>query len=325
MFFLNPEYFVTLSDIIKELNFEPVLIPTDPKKVKITSRSINRLGLELIGPIDHFDNKRIMIMGESESYFLSTLSSEEIYKSLEALLSLKPPLLIISYGIKPSKEIIKVATKCQVPILTSKDTAAEVTAELTPFLNLHLAPRITRSGGLLNVHGEGILFVGESGIGKSEVAIELLKRGHKLIADDLVEIRKIPKNTLVGAAPENIRHFIEVRGIGIINARRIFGIGAVKLTETIDMVINLETWKDEKNYDRMGAEDIYTKILGVKVPYVNVPVRPGRNLASIIEVAAMNNRQRKLGYNAARELFINLGMEYPKSKTPKIEKCIWDL
>lgn len=322
---MNSGFYIKLSDLIRELSFEVALMPVDPKKVKIMSRDINRMGLELIGPIEHFDNQRIIIMGESESYFLSTLSSEEIYKSVEAILSLHPPLLIISYGIKPIKEIIDVATKYKVPVLTSKDTAAEVTSELTPFLNVHLAPRITRSGGLMNIHGEGILLVGESGVGKSETAIELLKRGHKLISDDLVEIRKIPKNTLVGAAPENIRHFIEVRGIGIINARRIFGIGAVKLTETIDMVVNIETWKEDKDYDRMGADCRYTEILGVKVPFINVPVKPGRNLAVIIEVAAMNNRQRKMGYNAARELFINLGMEYPKNEHHKIEKCIWDI
>lgn len=323
---MNQEFFVTLEDLIRELSFEIALMPIEPSKVKIVSRNINRVGLELIGPIEHFDNKRIMIMGESESYFLSTMSTDEIYKSVEAILSLKPPLLIISYGIKPIKEIIEVASKYKIPILTSKEPAADVTAELTPFLNLHLAPRITRSGGLMNVHGEGILLVGESGVGKSETAVELLKRGHKLVADDLVEIRKIPKNTLIGSAPENIRHFIEVRGIGIINARRIFGIGAVKLTETIDMVVNLENWDDSKDYDRMGAEYKYTEILGIKVPYINIPVRPGRNLAVIIEVAAMNNRQRKMGYNAARELFINLGMEYPNSVSEgKIEKCIWDI
>lgn len=326
MFFvLDHKFHVTLADIVRELSFDVALMPNDPNKINIYSQDINRLGLELIGPITHFDNERIIIMGESENYFLSTLSSEEIYKSMEALLSLKPPLLIITNDIKPLKEIIEVATKYEIPILTSRDTAAEVTGELTPFLSLHLAQRITRSGGLLNVHGEGILLVGESGVGKSETAIELLKRGHKLIADDLVEIRKIPKNTLVGSAPDNIRHFIEVRGIGIINARRIFGIGAVKLSETIDMVVNLETWNDKKDYDRMGSEAIYTDILGVKIPYINVPVKPGRNLAVIIEVAAMNNRQRKMGYNAARELFINLGMEYSKPSDNKIEKCLWDL
>ena len=316
---------IKLSDLIRELSFNVAFMPVDPKEIKIYSKDINRLGLELIGPIEHFDNQRIIVMGESESYFLSTLSSDEIYKSIEAILSLSPPLLIISYGISPLPEIIAVAKRYKIPILTSNDSAAEVMAELTPFLNVHLAPRITRSGGLMNVHGEGIFLTGESGVGKSETAVELLKRGHKLIADDLVEIRKIPKNTLVGAAPENIRHFIEVRGVGIINARRIFGIGSVKLTETIDMVVNLEIWNDEKSYDRMGAECQYTEILGVKIPFVSIPVRPGRNIAVIIEVAAMNNRQRKMGYNAAKELFINLGMEIPQNEEEEIKKCIWDI
>lgn len=322
---MDSEFYVTLLDIIKELPFEIALMPKDPQKVKIKSPHINRMGLELIGSLENFDNGRIIIMGESENHFLSTLSSEEIYKSVEAILSLNPPVLIITYGIEPKKEILEVAKKYNTPILTSEETASQTTNDLTPFLNLHLAPRITRPGGLMTVHGEGILLVGESGVGKSETAIELLKRGHKLIADDLVEIRKIPKNTLIGTAPENIRHFIEVRGIGIINARRIFGIGAVKLNETIDMVVNLGPWQDEKQYDRMGAECMYTQILGVKVPYIDIPVRPGRNLAVIIEVAAMNNRQRKLGYSAARELFINLGMECPMPENQKLEKCIWDV
>lgn len=319
------DYCIRLSDIIKEFAFEIALMPKNPKEVKIFSRSINRMGLELIGSLDNFDNKRIILMGESENHFLSSLTSEEIYKSVEAVLSLLPPVLIVTYGIKPMDEIIEVAKKYSVPVIISKDSAADVTNELAPFLNLHLAPRITRSGGLMNVHGEGILLIGESGVGKSETALELLKRGHKLISDDLVEIRKIPKNTLVGSAPENIRHFIEVRGIGIINARRIFGIGAVKLTETIDIVVNLEAWQDDKEYDRIGAECTYTEILGVKVPYIDIPVCPGRNLAIIIEIAAMNNRQRKLGYSAARELFINLGMQYPHSEDKRIEKCIWDI
>jgi len=322
---MSEEFYIKLSDVMKELSFDIALMPKKPTEVKIKSRNINRMGLELIGSLEHFDNTRIMIMGESENHFLSTLTSEEIYKSVEAVLSLNPPVLVITHGIKPRKEIIAVAKKYNIPIVISKDTSSEVTNELTPFLNLHLAPRITRSGGLMNIHGEGILLVGESGVGKSETAIELLKRGHKLISDDLVEIRKIPKNTLVGSAPENVRHFIEVRGIGIINARRIFGIGAVKLTETIDMVVNLGVWQANKEYDRMGAECVYTEILGVKVPYIDIPVRPGRNLAIIIEVAAMNNRQRKMGYSAARELFINLGMPSPNTENEKIEKCIWDI
>ncbi len=324
---MSSEFFVTLADIIKEFSFEIELMPKDPKDIKIVSRNINRMGLELIGSLDHFDNRKLILMGKSENHFLSTLSSEEIYKSVEAILSLNPPVLIITNNISPMLEIISVAKKYNIPILISKESAADITNELSPFLNLRLASRITRSGGLMNVHGEGVLIIGESGVGKSETAIELLKRGHKLISDDLVEIRKIPKNTLLGSAPENLRHFIEVRGIGIINARRIFGIGAVKLTETIDMVVNLGAWKEDKEYDRMGDQCIYTEILGVKVPYIDIPVKPGRNLAVIIEVAAMNNRQRKLGYSAARELFINLGINCPdhSSNTPQIKKCIWDL
>ena len=194
------------------------------------------------------------------------------------------------------------------PVLKSKDTTSEVSAALIAFLNLQLAPRITRHGVLVEVYGEGILLLGESGVGKSETAIELVKRGHRLIADDAVEIRKVSSKSLVGSAPDNIRHFIELRGIGIINASRIFGVGAVKLTEKIDMVINLEPWDMNKVYDRMGLEAQTTEILGITVPSVTIPVKPGRNLAVIIEVASMNNRQKKLGYNAAEDLLKRLGM-----------------
>ena len=318
------DFFVKLSEIIKELSLEEIFMPGDPSDILIKSSDINRMGLELIGSLDYFDNSRILVMGQSESLFLSRLSSNEIYKSLEAIFSLRPPVVLITRNIKPPIELIDIAKKFSIPIVLSKDITSDIISELLALLNLQLAPRITRSGGLMSVHGEGILLVGESGVGKSETAIELLKRGHKLIADDSVEIRKMSKNSLTGSAPENIRHFIEVRGIGIINARRIFGIGAVKLTEKIDMVINLELWKDNKVYDRMGSVSNYTEILGIKVPFTTIPVRPGRNLAIIIEVAAMNNRQRKLGYNAARELFISLGMEYPGSN-PEMEKCIWDI
>ena len=322
---MSSKFYVTLAEIIEEISFKIAHMPQDPSKIKITSRDVSRLGLQLIGSLADFDNSRILTMGVSEDHFLSTLESDEIYKSIEAILSLKPPVLIITAGIKPIPEILQVAEKYHVPVLTSDDSAAEVTSALGPFLNRKLAPRITRSGGFMNVHGEGVLLIGESGIGKSETAIELLKRGHRLISDDLVEIRKIRKNTLIGSSPKNIRHFIEVRGIGIINARTIFGIGAVKISETIDIVVNLEFWKDEKEYDRIGEEVSYTEILGVKVPYVDIPVRPGRNLAMLVEIAAMNNRQKKLGYNAAKDLFKNLGMEYPESKNPKIKKCIWDI
>lgn len=298
-------------------------MPCDPDSVLVKSMEINRMGLELIGTLDDFDCNRVLIMGHSEEVFLSTLTSNEIYKSIETILSLRPPALLLTRGIKPITEILDIAKKYSIPILVSNEVTSDVISSLVAFLNIHLAPRIRRSGGLMNVHGEGILMVGESGIGKSETAVELLKRGHRLIADDAVDIRKVSKNTLVGSAPDNVRHFIEVRGIGIINARRIFGIGAVKVSENIDMVVNLEAWRDNKTYDRMGS-NTYTEILGVKVPFITIPVRTGRNLAVIIEIAAMNNRQRKMGYNAARELFISLGMEYPGSE-PEMEKCMWDI
>lgn len=315
---------VTLSNIIKELSLQEVFMPCDPSEIHIYSKDINRVGLELIGSLDHFDKNRILVSGLSENSFLSKLSSDEITKSVESLFCLKPPVLIMAKNTKPVKEILELAKKFSIPILTTPEITSEVISHLMEYLNVSLAPKISRPGVLVNVHGEGILIVGQSGIGKSETAVELLNRGHRLIADDEVEIRKISKTSLIGSAPENLRHFLEVRGIGIINARRIFGIGAVKLSEKIDMIINLEAWDDKKSYDRLGTDNSYTEILGIKIPFITIPVRTGRNLAIIIEVAAMNNRQKKLGYNAARELFISLGIDYPVSH-PEMEKCIWDI
>ena len=228
-------------------------------------------------------------------------------------------LIHISYP-----EMMEAAKRHGVALLGTADTTSSLVAALVSYMNVELAPRVTRHGVLVEVYGEGILLVGDSGVGKSETAIELIKRGHRLIADDAVEIRRVSKKSLVGTAPENIRHFIELRGIGIINARRIFGMGAVKLTEKIDMVINLEIWDKTKVYDRMGMENEYTEILGLRVPVLTIPVKPGRNLAVIIEVAAMNNRQKKMGYNAAKELLQNLGMTYndDDNGNPKIN---WNL
>ena len=205
--------------------------------------------------------------------------------------------------------MLEAAKRNRIPLLSTPDTTSSLVAALVSVMNVELAPRITRHGVLVEVYGEGILLLGDSGVGKSETAIELIKRGHRLIADDAVEIRRVSAKSLVGQAPENIRHFIELRGIGIINARRIFGMGAVKLTEKIDMVINLEIWDNQKIYDRMGLDEEYTEILGIKVPVLTIPVKPGRNLAVIIEVAAMNNRQKKMGFNAATELLSSLGMD----------------
>ncbi len=318
------KYSIPLSEIIKELSLKEIFMPCNPTDIQISNKDINRVGLELIGSLDFFEKDRILVMGRSEQAFLSRLTPSEVTKSVEAIFMLEPPVLLSTRGIEPMQEVVEVAKKYSIPILVSEEATSDLISELVSLLSLSLAPRISRSGVFMNVHGEGIVITGESGIGKSETAVELLNRGHRLIADDEVEIRKISKTSLIGSAPENIRHFIEVRGIGIINARRIFGIGAVKLTETIDMIINLESWNDNKTYDRLGSDNSYTEILGIKVPFITVPVRTGRNLAVIIEVAAMNNRQRKMGYNAARELFISLGMEYPNSN-PEMEKCIWDI
>jgi HPr kinase/phosphorylase len=309
---------------LREFAFDEIFMPKDPAKIKISSRNINRMGLEIIGSLEFYDPNRVLIMGQSENSYVSTLSAEDVRRSIDAIFALHPPVLVTSRGIVPSAEILDLAKVHSIPVIASRDSTSELITAIVAFLSVQLAPRIIRSGGLLNVHGEGILLVGESGVGKSETAVELLKRGHKLVSDDLVDIRKISKNSLIGSAPENIRHFVEVRGIGIINARRIFGIGAVKFSEKIDMVINLEFWQSHKTYDRIGNTAQYTEILDVKIPYVAIPVRPGRNLAVIVEVAAMNNRQKKMGYNAARELFITLGMSYPGTN-PEMEKCVWDV
>ena len=275
----------------------------------IQSRDVVRPGMELNGYHEYFDPNRIAVLGRAEMYMLESLKPERRAMALDSYLSLKPPAVIVARGIDPGKDFMEIAETYHVPVLRTTESTSNVVASLVAYLNVELAPRITRHGVLVEVYGEGILLVGDSGVGKSETAIELIKRGHRLIADDAVEIRRVSSKSLVGQSPENIRHFIELRGIGIINARRIFGMGAVKLQEKIDMCINLEIWDATKVYDRMGMDSEYTEILGIKVPVMTIPVKPGRNLAIIIEVAAMNNRQKKMGYNAAYELLSALGMD----------------
>ena len=265
--------------------------------------------MELNGYHEYFDPNRIAVLGRAEMYMLESLKPERRAMALDSYLSLKPPAVIVARGIDPGKDFMEIDETYHVPVLRTTESTSNVVASLVAYLNVELAPRITRHGVLVEVYGEGILLVGDSGVGKSETAIELIKRGHRLIADDAVEIRRVSSKSLVGQSPENIRHFIELRGIGIINARRIFGMGAVKLQEKIDMCINLEIWDATKVYDRMGMDSEYTEILGIKVPVMTIPVKPGRNLAIIIEVAAMNNRQKKMGYNAAYELLSALGMD----------------
>lgn len=321
---MSQTFTVPLSSVMKELGLETIYMPENGENILISSKDVNRPGVEFTGFLDFYDNKRILVVGHTENAFLGRYSQEERERALEGLISRKPPAIIICRSLKPYPEMMEAAKQHGVALLGTADTTSSLVAALVSYMNVELAPRVTRHGVLVEVYGEGILLVGDSGVGKSETAIELIKRGHRLIADDAVEIRRVSKKSLVGTAPENIRHFIELRGIGIINARRIFGMGAVKLTEKIDMVINLEIWDKTKVYDRMGMENEYTEILGLRVPVLTIPVKPGRNLAVIIEVAAMNNRQKKMGYNAAKELLQNLGMTYndDDNGNPKIN---WNL
>lgn len=299
---------VSLADIIKEMSLETVYMPKDPAEIRISSGDVNRPGLALGGYLDYFDSERIQIVGKSEFGYLSDLDPAVRRERVEGFAACKPPAIVISREMFPLPELQEACVKYEVPLLRSKDITSSFMAALISYLSVQLAPRITRHGVLVEAYGEGILIVGDSGVGKSETAIELVKRGHRLIADDAVEIRRVSSKTLVGSAPDNIRHFIELRGVGIVNARRIFGMGAVKVTEKIDLVVQLEQWDSEKVYDRMGLNNEYTDILGIQVPSITIPVKPGRNLAIILEVAAMNNRQKKMGYNAAQELMFNLGM-----------------
>jgi len=294
------EFAVKLSKIINEFKLEEVYVPNP--EILIETTDINRPGLQIAGFFDYFDPKRIQVMGMVENTYLSSLSDEERAKRIDDFFSRDIPVVVFTREMEIGQDIIEIAKKYETNILRTALGTSGFMSALIAFLNVELAPRITRHGVLVEVYGEGILILGESGIGKSEAAVELMKRGHRLVADDAVEIRKVSSKTLVGSSPEIIRHFIEMRGIGIIDVKKIFGMGAVKDTEKIDLVIQLEVWQKGKQYDRLGLVDNYIDILGNQVPSLTIPIRPGRNLAVIFEIAAMNNRQRRMGYNAAEEL-----------------------
>lgn len=312
---MNRQFSVKLSRIIKNHNLTPVYLPRDADEISISSPEINRPGLELAGFLDFFDHHRIQIMGNTELAYLREIGDEKAGKRLEEFFSRKPLAVVVTQGTQPTPRTVELAKTYETALLCSDDVTSNFMAAIISTLNVELAPRVTRHGVLVEIYGIGILMTGESGVGKSETAMELVKRGHRLIADDAVEIRRVSPRTLVGSSPKNIRHFMELRGIGIINVRRIFGIGAVKVTEQIDLIIQLEQWDSEKIYDRMGIENEYTEILGNQVPMLTIPVKPGRNLAIIIEVAAMNQRQKDMGYNSAAELLSQLGMteDIPKA------------
>lgn len=318
------EFSVALKKIINELSLKSIFMPSDPEEIKITNIDISRPGLQLTGFFDFFDKTRILVFGNTEFSFLSRFGVEQQRHVLDSIFEYGPPAIILCRDYEPTDVMLQSAYEHSIPVLQSSDSTSSLTASLVTFLNAELAPRITRHGVLVEVYGEGCLIIGDSGVGKSETAIELTKRGHRLIADDAVEIRKINNKTLMGQSPQNIRHFLELRGVGIINAKNLFGIGAVKLTEKIDMVINLEQWDNTKVYDRMGLDNNYMNILGIDVPTMTIPVKPGRNLSIIIEVAAMNNRQKKMGYSAAEDLLTSLGMEIDDSMVEKKIIEIWE-
>ncbi len=294
-------YFVTLGQIIKEFALEEIYLPDNADQIKITKTDISRPGLPLSGFYERFDCERTQIIGITEHEYIMDQPEKKRKEMFEAFFAASPKCLIYTSSLEVLDEMVQAAKKYGCPILRSHERSSAFMAAYIAYLNIQLAPRITRHGVLVEVYGEGILILGDSGVGKSETAIELVKRGHRLIADDAVEIKKVSAKTLVGSAPEIIRHYVELRGIGIVDVRRIFGMGAVKMTEKIDLVINLEPWKDGKFYERLGMDTEYTEIMGIQVPSITVPVKPGRNLAIILEIAAMNNRQKKMGYNTAVE------------------------
>lgn len=299
-------YKVSLATLVKELNMSLFFTPEgdrgNAEKVFISTAEINRPGLQLAGFYDYFDPKRIQLLGKVEASYLKEKSSAEKTEILDRLMSTGVPAVFLAHNIEIYPELLDAAKKYSVPVYCSSETTSSLTYALVSALNLHLAPRQTIHGVLVEVYGEGILMIGDSGVGKSETAMELLKRGHRLVADDAVEIKRVSNKTLVGSSPEMIRYLIELRGIGIIDVREIFGMGAVKETEKIDLVVQLEPWNEKKQYERLGLDKDYYEMLGLKKPTVTIPIKPGRNLAIIIEVAAMNNRQLRLGYNAAEEL-----------------------
>ena len=309
-------YSVPLTTIVKEFELQVVYAATDYESIRLTVADVARPGLQLAGYFDHFEPMRLQVLGNAEKSYLSKLTSAERSVIFGRLFSYKFPALLISRNIQIDDECLEMAKKHNVSLLRSQDATGVLISMVNNYLTAQLAPRVTRHGVLMEIYGEGVLLIGESGIGKSETAVELLKRGHRLIADDAVEIKKISGSALVGTAPELIRNYVELRGIGIVNVAKLFGMGAVKNENEINLVVNIVPWNTQEVYDRLGLEDQYTEILGVKIPMNTIPVTPGRNLAVILEVAAMNNRQRKMGYNAAMEFTeqINRHFEETMSK-----------
>lgn len=306
-------YGVTITELIDKLGIKNMTPELETDKIVLVHPDINRPALQLTGFFDHFDKDRVQIIGYVERAYLDKLAPERRREVYDKLISSKIPCLLFSRGLEPEEAVLELCNYYGVPCMVSEKTTSDLMAEVIRWLNVKLAPMITIHGVLVDVFGEGVLIMGESGIGKSEAALELIKRGHRLVSDDVVEIRRVSDETIIGSAPDITRHFIELRGIGIIDVKTLFGVESVKDTQGIDMVIKLEEWDRDKEYDRLGMEDMYTEFLGNKVVCHSIPIRPGRNLAIIVEAAAVNYRQKKMGYNAARELYnrvqANLGKD----------------
>ena len=294
-------YSVALSKLVQEFHLTILHESTDYPSIRLTVEDVARPGLQLTGFFDHYEPMRLQVMGNVEMSYMAKQSEAERNRVYDRLFSYKFPAMLIARGIQPDEQLMAMAIKHNITLLSTEQRTSTITSGIITYLKEALAPRISRHGVLVEAYGEGVLITGESGIGKSEAALELVKRGHRLIADDAVEIRKVSSNSIMGTSPELIRNYIELRGIGIINVAKLFGIGAIKKDNEINLVINIVPWNTHENYDRMGLEDHYTEILGVNIPMYTIPLSPGRNLAMIIEVAAMNNRQRRIGYNAALE------------------------
>ena len=294
-------YSVPLTTLVKEFELEVAHKASDYEAIQLTVADVARPGLQLAGYFDHFEPMRLQVMGNVEISYLQKLTDAERFMTLDRYYAYKFPALLVTRYNPLDPVCVELAEKHDITILRCKEATSTVVSAIIAYLSAALAPRITRHGVLMEVYGEGILLTGESGMGKSEAAVELLKRGHRMIADDAVEIRKISGRKLVGTAPDLIRDYVELRGIGIVNVAKLFGMGAVKAENEIDLVVNIVPWKEHEAYDRLGLEEQYMEILGVQVPMNTIPITPGRNLAVILEVAAMNNRQRKIGYNHAKE------------------------
>ena len=299
---MRSKYSVKLKTIVTEHNLRPIHLAKDYEQAVLTTADVNRPAMQLTGFYNYFDPRRLQIIGRVESTYLNTLSREDRRKAYERFMAYDIAALVVCHGVTPSPECVEMAERYDRNLFVTDEDTSDFQSNVIAALHNYLAPRLTTHGGLVEIYGEGVLLMGDSGIGKSETALELIKRGHRLVADDAVEIKKTHRSHLVGTAPEIIRYYMELRGIGVINVRHIYGVGAVKPSTGIDLVVKMENWVAGKPYDRLGLSNETENILGVELPCVTIPVTPGRNLAVILELAAMNNRQKKMGYNAAEAL-----------------------